>query len=389
MKYKEKTMEQLIRELEDFQSKFQKQREFFDTVIESFPYPFYIINVRDYSIVIANSAVFDGTDREGLSCYELTHKNGKPCDDKKYICPIKRIIKTKKPIIVEHQHYDKDGNRRYYEVHGYPIFDENDNVTQMIEYALDITDRKEAEKAIKEYTRELEDANHLKDIFMDIMQHDLLNPIGIARGYIHIMLDDERDPNKNAYLECIKENLSKAEDMIKNATKLSKLECSESIELEELDLKEIIRGVVNNFKPIADEAEMKIENNITHSITIKANAIIEEAFSNLISNAIKYAPEGERIVIEGEEKDNFWRIKIIDFGDGIADENKKRIFDRFKRKAKRGVKGTGLGLAIAKRIIELHKGRIWIEDNPKNGAVFIVEIPKFHQNMSCRDFTLL
>ncbi|HEQ78265.1 MAG TPA: ATP-binding protein [Euryarchaeota archaeon] len=134
---------------------------------------------------------------------------------------------------------------------------------------------------------------------------------------------------------------------------------------------------------------MKIENNITHSITIKANAIIEEAFSNLISNAIKYAPEGERIVIEGEEKDNFWRIKIIDFGDGIADENKKRIFDRFKRKAKRGVKGTGLGLAIAKRIIELHKGRIWIEDNPKNGAVFIVEIPKFHQNMSCRDFTLL
>ncbi len=381
MKYKEKTMEKLVEELKDFHTKFQKQREFFSMVVESFPYPFYIINVRDYSIVIANSAAFDGIDWKGRSCYELTHKNGKPCDDKKYICPIKRIIKTKKPIIVEHIHYDKDGNRRYYEVHGYPIFDENGNVTQMIESALDITDRKEAEKAIKEYTRELEEANHLKDIFMDIMRHDLLNPIGIASGYADIILYDEADPGKKTYLERIKENLSKAEYMINNATKLSKLECSESIELEELDLKEIIREVVNNFKPIADEAKMKIENNITHNIPVKANKIIEEVFSNLISNAIKYAPEGESIVIEDEEKDDFWRIKVIDFGEGIADENKKGIYDRFKRKAKRGVKGTGLGLAIAKRIIELHKGRIWIEDNPKNGAVFIVEIPKFHQDI--------
>ena len=126
---------------------------------------------------------------------------------------------------------------------------------------------------------------------------------------------------------------------------------------------------------------MKIKNNITQNIPVKANKIIEEVFSNLISNAVKYAPEGEKIVIESEEKDGFWRIKVIDFGEGIADENKDGIFDRFKRKAKRGVKGTGLGLAIAKRIIELHKGRIWIEDNPKSGAVFIVEIPKFHQDI--------
>ena len=284
-------------------------------------------------------------------------------------------------MIVEHIHYDKEGNRRYYEVHGYPIFDENGNVTQIIEYALDITDRKEAEKAIKKYTRELEEANHLKDIFMDIMRHDLLNPIGIASGYTDIMLDEETDTDKKAYLERIKENLSKAEYMINNATKLSKLEYFESIELEELDLKEIIREVVNNFKPIADEAKMKIKNNITQNIPVKANKIIEEVFSNLISNAVKYAPEGEKIVIESEEKDGFWRIKVIDFGEGIADENKDGIFDRFKRKAKRGVKGTGLGLAIAKRIIELHKGRIWIEDNPKSGAVFIVEIPKFHQDI--------
>ncbi len=381
MRYKEKTMEQLTKELKYFHSKLQKQREFFNMVIESFPYPFYIINVRDYSIVIANSAAFDGTNWTGLSCYELIHKKGKPCNDKKYTCLIKKIIKTKKTMIVEHIHYDKEGNRRYYEVHGYPIFDENGNVTQIIEYALDITDRKEAEKAIKKYTRELEEANHLKDIFMDIMRHDLLNPIGIASGYTDIMLDEETDTDKKAYLERIKENLSKAEYMINNATKLSKLEYFESIELEELDLKEIIREVVNNFKPIADEAKMKIKNNITQNIPVKANKIIEEVFSNLISNAVKYAPEGEKIVIESEEKDGFWRIKVIDFGEGIADENKDGIFDRFKRKAKRGVKGTGLGLAIAKRIIELHKGRIWIEDNPKSGAVFIVEIPKFHQDI--------
>jgi signal transduction histidine kinase len=71
-----------------------------------------------------------------------------------------------------------------------------------------------------------------------------------------------------------------------------------------------------------------------------------------------------------------WRVSFADSGEGIAYADRERVFTRFERAAKEGVKGTGLGLAIARRIVELHGGRIWIEDNPRGGAVFCVVLPK-------------
>jgi signal transduction histidine kinase len=95
-----------------------------------------------------------------------------------------------------------------------------------------------------------------------------------------------------------------------------------------------------------------------------------------MSNAVKYASSGKRIVLDCEKREGCWNIRVMDFGEGIEDRDKKPIFDRFHRLEKKGVKGSGLGLAIASRIMELHNGRIWVEDNPEGGAVFVVEIPK-------------
>jgi signal transduction histidine kinase len=71
-----------------------------------------------------------------------------------------------------------------------------------------------------------------------------------------------------------------------------------------------------------------------------------------------------------------WVATVKDFGPGIRDEDKPKVFTRFERLKKEGVQGTGLGLAIAKRIVELHQGRIWVDDNPAGGAVFCVSLPK-------------
>ncbi|WP_456473823.1 sensor histidine kinase [Candidatus Pyrohabitans sp.] len=245
---------------------------------------------------------------------------------------------------------------------------------------LDVKNRtKELQDTVKKLEKlnlELKEANNLKDLFTDIMRHDLLNPIGTARSFVELLLEDEDDPEKTTELQAIKRSLDKAIDLIESASKLSKLESSKSLELEDMDLRKVIEEAVERFTPLASEAGMKIENRIAHSMPVRANSIIEEVFANLISNAIKYAPEGRRIVLTGEERDSFWRIRVIDFGEGVKDENKQAIFERFIRKEKRGVKGSGMGLAIARRIVELHNGRIWVEDNPEGGAVFIVEIPK-------------
>jgi len=241
---------------------------------------------------------------------------------------------------------------------------------------IDITERKHAEEEIKKYARELLESNRMKELFTDIMHHDLLNPLSIAKGYAELLHEAETDSRRLAYIEAIERNVNKGITLIDSTTMLSKLESMESIGFEDLDIREIIEDVIENLTPMASEAGMKIESNITGSMPARANKIIEEVFSNLISNAVKYASGGKKIIIEGEDAGEFWRIKVVDFGEGIDDAYKTVVFERFRRMEKLGVKGSGLGLAIAGKIVELHKGRIWVEDNPEGGAVFNVEIPK-------------
>ncbi len=163
---------------------------------------------------------------------------------------------------------------------------------------------------------------------------------------------------------------------MESATRLSKLESSKSARLTNMDLEKVINEVTRNMSPLAADAGMVIENKINMSMPIKANKIIEEVFANIISNAVKYASSGKRIVLDCKESVGCWNIRFTDSGEGIEDCDKTVIFDRFHRIEKKGVKGSGLGLAIASKIMELHNGRIWVEDNPEGGAVFVVEIPK-------------
>jgi signal transduction histidine kinase len=100
---------------------------------------------------------------------------------------------------------------------------------------------------------------------------------------------------------------------------------------------------------------------------------VSEVFANLLSNAIKYSPDNGRVNISFLTDGDTVRVTVADQGDGIPDENKTSVFNRFKRLDKKGVKGTGLGLAIVKRIMELHGGGYGVEDNPEGkGSVFWV-----------------
>lgn len=257
-----------------------------------------------------------------------------------------------------------------------PMFDDNGQFYGMLAMVIDITQRKQAEEDIKRYTAELEESNCIKELFTDIMSHDILNPLNIANGYIALLLENETDRKKIETLEKAWKNLAKSLELIDKATLFSKLESLENIEFEDLDLKEVIEKVTENLTPLADNANMKIYQDISCSMPVKANPIIEQVISNFITNAMKYAPEGKKLIVSGSSSDHSWRISVTDFGEGLNDEDKKGIFERFQRKEKKGVKGSGLGLTIAKKIVELHGGRIWVEDNPEGGAVFIAEIPK-------------
>jgi two-component system phosphate regulon sensor histidine kinase PhoR len=108
-----------------------------------------------------------------------------------------------------------------------------------------------------------------------------------------------------------------------------------------------------------------------------ASPLIEEVFVNLLSNAIKYSPEDSKIIVSSSDLGDRCRIQVTDFGPGISNEDKPRIFERFRQADKGSVKGSGLGLAIVKRVVDLHMGEVGVDDNPLgSGSIFWVNLKK-------------
>jgi PAS domain-containing protein len=134
----------------------REQNQFITTVFESLRHPFYVVDANDYSIKMANSAVLDGELPPGVTCFALTHGRTTPCAEAGHSCPVEEIKKTGKPVVMEHTHYDQEGDRRVYEVRGHPIFDDAGEVAQIIEYTLDVTERKQMEEALRTARDELE-----------------------------------------------------------------------------------------------------------------------------------------------------------------------------------------------------------------------------------------
>lgn len=132
------------------------QNQFITTVFESLAHPFYVIDANDYTIKMANSATYRGDLSRPVTCYTLTHGQRKPCREDGHFCPLEEIKKTGQPVVAEHIHYDRHGQRRIYEVRGHPIFDDAGHVSQIIEYTLDVTERKQAKEALEQTTQLLE-----------------------------------------------------------------------------------------------------------------------------------------------------------------------------------------------------------------------------------------
>lgn len=131
------------------EEQFRQQHEFLTSVLESLTHPFYVLNTHDYTVEIANPAACLRSEVGRTTCYALTHGRGTPCGSDSHPCTLEEIKRTRKPLTVEHVHYDAQGQARIVEVHGYPLLDEDGNVARVIEYTLDITERKQAEEALR------------------------------------------------------------------------------------------------------------------------------------------------------------------------------------------------------------------------------------------------
>ncbi len=283
---------------------------------------------------------------------------------------------NEKTIKPEEFTFNLDGEEKTLTDYWTPVFDREGRVEFVLIILQEITLRKELEKSLMEQAEQLQKSNELKDIFTDIMRHDILNPIGVIKNYAEIITLEDINPLVKRSVDAISRNVEKTVEMIDAASKLEKIESVEQIDFETLDLGVLLRDAVENTTVRAAEKGMKIIMESEGSYPATVSSFIGAVFLNLLTNAIKYSPENTEIRVGVIDLDTAWKVYVKDRGEGISDRYKETIFTRFERLQKEGVKGTGLGLAIVKRIVEIHSGNVWVEDNPGGGSVFYVELPK-------------
>ncbi|WP_370575592.1 PAS domain S-box protein [Methanomethylovorans sp.] len=258
-----------------------------------------------------------------------------------------------------------------------PLIDENKKAIGVISTGEDITDLRHSQEELQQYVADLKSSNEFKVLFIDILRHDLLNPATIIRGYSEILLDKIGVNEEKSIVEKIYAQNENLIQIINTASMLGKLENTEMISFEELDLLDVLRKVSSGFAPLLEARNMILEYPVKGIYPADVNPLMEEAFSNLLSNAIKFSPEGSRVVLGIEDEGPSWKVTFADSGIGIGDEYKDVIFTRFKRVSSEVTQGSGLGLAIVKKITELHHGEVGIYDNPSgSGSVFWIKVNK-------------
>jgi len=221
------------------------------------------------------------------------------------------------------------------------------------------------EKKVEERTTEIKKLLKQKDEFISQLGHDLKTPVSILLNVLPVI---EETSEKNVKKECelAIQNIKYIKNLITETLKIAELSSLKVILNKiELNLREIVEGVIKNKLIVFEKKNIKFENKIDKKITVTADKLrFEEVISNIIGNAIKYSSEKNRIItVDAKEKENIVTISIKDTGIGMTKEQLICCFDEFYKadKSRHDLDSVGLGLSICKRIVEKHYGKIWAE----------------------------
>ncbi len=245
---------------------------------------------------------------------------------------------------------------------------------------------KSANRRLAAQTGELRRANRFKTEILGTIAHDLKNPLGVIMGRSEMLSDFlAMQPLPEAQ---VRDQIRHVRDSAKRLTGMVDSLISDAmndalditVRREPLDLLGLVGDVVEANRPLADRKNQAISITGPDSVTACGDQDrLWEAVDNLVSNAIKYTPPGGSVRIELERAGTNSLVHVRDTGPGLSPEDVGRVFGRFQRlsaKPTGGESSTGLGLSIAKRIVDLHRGRISAESaGPGHGATFTISIP--------------
>ena len=238
---------------------------------------------------------------------------------------------------------------------------------------------KHLEQKVLERTEEIRHLLLEKDEFINELAHDLRTPLTPLINLMPLLRSKERNQKRLELLEIIMKNVDRIHRVVNKTVKIATLN-SPKFELnnEKIVINNHINYIINNLD--YDNQKYKIVNNMNTNFQIFSDAkYLEDLFTNLIDNAIKFNPNGWEITIFGEQIDDFIQISIKDQGIGLSSTELEHVFDDFYKAdwSRHDLTSSGLGLTICKKIIQKYNGKIWAESEGKNkGATFIFTLPK-------------
>lgn len=240
--------------------------------------------------------------------------------------------------------------------------------------------------SFSDITRERE-VDEMKSNFVSIVSHELRTPLTSIKGALALLQDGQMDePEARAeFLSIAEQNTDRLISLISNLLDLSKMESGMlTLNLSRMDMRELIDRQVRSLDMVARQRGILIEPRFVHdeqSVFVDREKL-EQVVTNLLGNALKFSPDGGRILIKTEVAEDEFRIVVEDEGVGVPGDKLEKIFGKFYQvdmSATRTMGGTGLGLTICKAIVKEHGGRIWAESpvtHDGRGTRVVVSLPK-------------
>jgi GAF domain-containing protein len=236
---------------------------------------------------------------------------------------------------------------------------------------------------IQDKSRQVEEASKHKSQFLANMSHELRTPLNAILGYTELIIDGiygEAPEKMRTVMERVQSNGKHLLGLINDVLDLSKIEAGQLVlSIQDYSIKDVVHGVYSAVEPLANSKKLAFKIDVPANLPAARgdDRRLTQVLLNLVGNAIKFTDAGE-VAVKAAASNGAYTISVRDTGPGIAEADQTKIFDEFQQADSTQTKvkgGTGLGLSIAKRIIEMHGGKLWVESSLGAGSTFSFTVP--------------
>ena len=342
------------------------QFEQITTIFDSMHALVYVADMDDHSLLFFNKFGTQGEELLGKKCHEVVHPGmPSPCP----FCTNDKLVKDGEPLPPYIWEYENSATGRWYQCIDRAIRWTDNRLVRM-EIAVDITERKAMEQ--------------LKEEMLSAVSHEMRTPLTAILGFTDYLINENvpQDQLKSC-LGTIYKETERLNELIGNFLELQRLKARvEQNSFRAVSVQELVLTATEIYRNASRQHSIIVECPPDLPPIRGVAEQLHEVLTNLISNAIKYSPDGGTVSISASHDDQSVTICVKDEGIGIPRDVIDKIFDKFYRvdnTDRRRVGGTGLGLTLVREIVAEHGGRVWVESAPDKGSSFFVSFPIYQE----------